>query len=327
MEMLKNKQGVEETYTYMISENKDRKDKLDKIETYIMNWIFGVLEDKKVNLVKKMEELPRKKDFCKKLKKLDKIAENELHKIGANMPKVPYVLRAINIVAMIFTILISAVHILNNGVSIQIYQSTVLVALFILAFALLLVPISILLINITFIIVMFIKKTIKVNVENYSGKKIIQMSILILIMLALILGIVYLIIPDKYICLDILMVGISILIVKTDNLMTKHNKEILEDYYRLNEVKCQIEEYSFIKDEQINYMELWDEYYIYAVAFGIPIPTVKRLKIVNTEDINISGIVVCQNFYNASKAYLDLILSLGYEKKNYYSEVKDLFDF
>ena len=84
------------------------------------------------------------------------------------------------------------------------------------------------------------------------------------------------------------MIGMALLIVKTDNLMTKHSKEALNDYYALQEIKYNIEEYSLIKDEQINYIKLWDEYLVYAVAFGIPIQIVNKLKETHQEDEDIN---------------------------------------
>src|SRR5699024_498446 len=102
--------------------------------------------------------------------------------------------------------------------------------------------------------------------EKFSGKKIVSMSLMIMIFMAIFIGIVYMIAPNKYICLDIFMIGMALLIVRTDNLMTKHSKEALNDYYALQEIKYKISEYSLIKDEQINYIKLWDEYLIYAVA-------------------------------------------------------------
>ena len=80
-----------------------------------------------------------------------------------------------------------------------------------------------------------------------------------------------------------------------------HSKEILNDYYSLQKIKYKIAEYSLIKDEQINYSKLWDEYLIYAVAFGIPIQIVNKLKETNQEDKDIEYLANELAFYLSRK--------------------------
>ena len=174
--------------------------------------------------------------------------------------------------------------------------------------------------------IVLLKKLIKSQAEKYSGKKIVSMSLLILIFLAIFIGIIYLVVPNKYICLDIFMIGMSILIVRTDNLMTKNSKEALNDYYALQEIKYKISEYSLIKEEQINYMKLWDEYLIYAVAFGIPIQIVNKLKETHKEDEDIKYLLKSENLYYICKAYLEVMWDMEFkERKNIFS-VKKIFE-
>ena len=314
MEMIPNLKNGKENYIYMISENKAKKDGLDKSELYVLNWIFGFYEEEKVDLIKKLKELSKRKDFLKHLNKLDDIAQEELHKIGANVPKVPSKLRVFNIILAFITIIISAVHIMNNGINIQIYETTIWLFYLIVACILLVVPVFALTIHLILFMIVLLKKLIKSTADRHSGKRIVKMSALILIFMFILIAIIYVIVPDKYICLDIFMIGMSILIVKTDNLMTKHNKEVLNDYYALNEIKYRIKEYSLIKDEQINYIKLWDEYLIYAVAFGIPIPIVNKLKGRYKEDEDISYLARCESLYYICKAYLEVMWDMKFKK-------------
>ena len=97
--------------------------------------------------------------------------------------------------------------------------------------------------------------------------------------------------------------------------MTKHNKEILNDYYALNEIKNKIEEYSLIKDEQINYINLWDKYLIYAVTFGIPIPIIDKLKNAYKENEEINFLMKSEALYNISKYYLQRLWDIDLTKR------------
>lgn len=326
LEMVPNTESTKEDYIYMISENKEKKDGLDELENYVLWWIFGFYEEERVDLIKKLNDLAKRKDFLKHMNKLNSKAEKKLHSIGANIPRVPKELRIFNVALMLFTVLLSVVHIINNGVSIHIYQSTVFLFLLITAFVLLLIPITALVIHLILILIVLIKKLIKSSAEKYSGKHLVQMSALVIAFMCFILFVMYFILPNKYICLDIFMVGMSILIVKTDNLMTKHNKEILADYYALNEVKTKIEEYSLIKDEQINYIKIWDEYLIYAVAFGIPIPIVNKLKTQQKEDSDLRKLAECENLYYVCKAYLDIIVDMSYQTSKNRNILETLFE-
>lgn len=314
LEIIPTLKNGKENYNYIISEKKSKKGNLDKIESYILSWIFGFYEEEKVDLLKKIKELSKRKDFLKNLNNLNNLSKDELHKIGANIPRVPLFLRISNIFLAIFSIFVSTIHILNNGVNIQIYQSTLWLFLFITAIIIFVLPLVALGIHLILLLIVLLKKIIKSTTEKYSGKKIVQMSALILIFTFLIISIIYVIVPNKYICLDIFMICMSILIVKTDNLMTKHSREILNDYYALNEIKYRIENYSLIKEEHINYIKLWDEYLVYAVAFGIPIPIVKKLKSYYKENEDLAYLLKCENLYYICKAYLEVMWDMKFKK-------------
>lgn len=314
MKMVPNAKGGKENYNYIISENKKKVDALDKIESFVLSWIFGFYEETEVDLIKKIKELAKRKDFSKKMNELENITEEELYKKGANIPRVPKKLRIFNIILLIFTIILSVIHIINNGLSIQIYQSTIWLLLVILLIIFIIIPVIAAIIHLILLCVILLKKFIKSTTERFSGKKIVQTSALILVFMILLIGIMYLIAPNKYICLDIFMMGMAILIVKTDNLMTKHSSEILNDYYALNEIKYRIEEYSLIKDEQINYIKLWDEYLIYAVAFGIPIPIVNKLQSSHKENEDIAYLLKCESLYYICKAYFEVMWDMNFKK-------------
>ena len=70
-----------------------------------------------------------------------------------------------------------------------------------------------------------------------------------------------------------------------------------------------------IKDEQINYIKLWDEYLVYAVAFGIPIQIVNKLKETHQEDEDIKYLLKCENLYYICKAYLEVMWDMEFKKE------------
>lgn len=313
-----------ETYKYIISENKRHKVQLDEIERYVLNWIFGFYEQEEIELTEKLKEISKSKNFLKHLEKINKITHKKLHSIGANVNKVPLILRVSNIFLLIFTAFLSAVHILSNGLSIHIYETTLIMILAIVACVLLILPVVALLVHIILIISTVIKRAIKNETTEKTGKEIITTSVIILLTMLLVIIIVYIIAPDKYICLDLLAIGMCMLIVKTDNLMTKHSKEIMSDYYELRQLRDKIEEYSLIKERQINYIKLWEEYLIYAVAFGIPIEIVDKLEQVQKEDQDIEYLLKCESLYYISKAYLEIMWEMNFKKPKY-DMIKELF--
>lgn len=326
MEMIPNTSGGKDDYIYMISENKEKNGRLDEIELYVLNWIFGFYEEEKVDLIKKLKELSKRKDFLKNMNKLNNMAEEKLHKLGANIPNFPKKLRILNVILALFTISLSTIHIINNGINVQIYQSTIWLLLFIIGCVFLVVPVIALAIHLILFLIVLLKKFIKSTTDRYSGKKITQMSAVVLTFMTIIIAIVFAFVPDKYICLDLFMIGMAILIVKTDNLMTKHSKEILNDYYALNEIKYRIEEYSLIKNEQINYIKLWDEYFVYAVAFGIPIPVVNKLRVPHKEDEDFSYLAKSETLYYTCKAYLEVMWDMNFKNKKSTFDLTNLFE-
>ena len=325
MEMIPNLKG-KDTYTYIISENKKSTIGLDEIERYVLKWIFGFYEQEEVDLIKKLKELSRKKDFLKNIKELNSIAQKELNSKGANISRVPLFIRVINLFLVIFSIGMATVHIINNGFNIHIYQTTIFLIYLIAVAIIIVLPVVALTIHLILFMIVIFKRIIKSTAEKYSGKKIVSTSMLILISMLVLISIIYFIVPNKYICLDIFIIGMSILIVKTDNLMTKHNKEVLNDYYSLQEIKYKIKEYSLIKEEQINYIKLWEEYLVYAVAFGIPIPIVNKLKETYKEDEDIKYLLKCESLYYVCKAYFEVMWEMNFKEKKQKYNIADLFE-
>lgn len=326
MEMKPTLKG-KENYTYMISRNREANiNDLDEIERYVLSWLFGYYEQEEIDLIQKLKEISKRKDFIKNLKKLDRMTQKKLNSIGANIKSVPSFIRKANIILLVIVCIMAVIHIVNNGLDIRIYESTLFILGIVAVGIIIILPVVALAIHLLLLLIVLLKKLIKSQAEKYSGKKIVSMSLMLLIFISIFVGIVYMIVPNKYICLDIFMIGMALLIVRTDNLMTKHSKQALNDYYALQEIKYKIEEYSLIKDEQINYIKLWDEYLIYAVAFGIPIQIVNKLKETYQEDEDIEYLAKCENLYYICKAYLEVMWDMEFKERKSWFSVKELFN-
>ena len=326
MEMKPTMEG-KDNYTYMISRNREANiNDLDEIERYVLSWLFGYYEQEEIDLIQKLKEISKRKDFIKNLKKLDRMTQKKLNSIGANIKSVPSFIRKANIILLVIVCIMAVIHIVNNGLDIRIYESTLFILGIVAVGIIIILPVVALAIHLLLLLIVLLKKLIKSQAEKYSGKKIVSMSLMLLIFISIFVGIVYMIVPNKYICLDIFMIGMALLIVRTDNLMTKHSKQALNDYYALQEIKYKIEEYSLIKDEQINYIKLWDEYLIYAVAFGIPIQIVNKLKETYQEDEDIEYLAKCENLYYICKAYLEVMWDMEFKERKSWFSVKELFN-
>ena len=312
MKVVPKVEGKEE-YSYIISENREFEGKLDETEKYVLNWIFGFYEQEEIELVEKLKEISTRKDFLKKLKELNKIAQAKLNKMGANINKVPKFLKIANIFLIFIAIVMSVIHIANNGLNIHIYETTIFIVAAVFIAIIVILPIVSLLIHCMLLLTIFIKRTIKLETKKHSGKQIVTTSLIILVDIFILICIIYAIIPNKYICLDILMIGLSILIVKTDNLMTKHNHEIMKDYCALKDIKNKIEEYTLIEEKEINYIKIWEEHLVYAISFGIPVNIVDKLRDTTQEDKDIKYLLKADSLYYICKAYLEVMWEMNFK--------------
>ena len=86
--------------------------------------VFGYYEQEEIDLIEKLKEISKRKDFMKHLKKLNKITQNKLNSIGANIKAAPEFIRKANVILLIIVCIMAVIHITNNGLDIHIYEST-----------------------------------------------------------------------------------------------------------------------------------------------------------------------------------------------------------
>ena len=313
-----NKKG----YRYMISENPKSDVRLDMIEKDIYDWIFqeipnflkrkseveyisinqeGIIE---IDLIKRIKELSQNEDTYGRLKELNHNVKQRLNRIGANEESVPFILKLFNNFLVWISVALVTHHIISNGLSMEITNLQVFYMLFVLIFAICILPIIYLFSLVCFEFIRIIFKTMQQVTEGYTGRRLIAKSVSIIFGTLMLIIIYVLLAKDFYILYDILLLGITCLIIFTDDYMLKHQPIILNDYYNLKRIENKIEEYSLMDDKNIEYVELWDKYYAYSVALGIPKPLDKEID-VSYENTNIITEQNLEGLYWVSKSYLE----------------------
>ena len=74
-----------------------------------------------------------------------------------------------------------------------------------------------------------------------------------------------------------------------------------------------------LNEKDIQYMELWDKYIIYATAFGITLPIIKKAKKLYAEDIAVETFNNYDFLYYLSKSYMEVYWGFEFRK----SKLKD----
>ena len=195
-------------------------------------------------------------------------------------------------------------------------------AMFIMIFAITILP---LIYIFSLVCVEFIRSIFKVLgqvTEGYSGRKLVAKSVSIVLATLILIVIYSAFAKDYYIIYDILLLGVTCLIIFTDDYMLKHDPQILNDFYNLKRIEKKLEEYSLMKEENMEYMKLWDHYYAYAVALGIPNPVNEQIGAVYGD----TAIVTKPNLesvYYVCKSYLEVMWDMEfYENKSKINLIK-----
>lgn len=265
-------------YVYLIKKNKEQENKMDNIEKYVYNWVFGSKNE--VILNSRLEEMPKEKDANRKFKDLNKLVEDNLTSIGANQAKVPLCIRAFNVFLFILSLIVIFKHVAFNGFEIYKLESigkilVMMVAFFPFAMGLLYLPIN---------LIIIIRHKINKTVQRITGQRVVTTTISLLLLFGVIIVLTAIFSSEKYIVADEVLICIATILILTDNLMLKNNSIMIEDYSKLNALKYKIENYSLMEDRDIEQVMLWEKYLSYSVSFGIASKIVKRIKGLNLDD-------------------------------------------
>lgn len=305
-------------YIYNFSRIKNEENKMTETEKYVHSWFFdGVyLEEEKVDFTKRLRQMSGQKESYDKLMELNKKAKKELSKIGANQNKVPLGIRLYNFLLLFTAICVCSNHIANNGLNLQIYESTVLIFFAIVFLIILIMPLVVLAGYVVFNIMAYGKRVVNLINEKFTGQKIVSTIISICAIFLIIIVLTAIFAESKYLIIDEILLGVTILIVRTDNLMLKNDKKILKDYYNLKRIKEKLEDYTLLNEKDVEYIKLWEEYFTYAVSFGISIEVIKKIKHIYEDDILIEQAQDMEALYSISKAYLEIMFEMEFSNQN-----------
>ena len=314
-------------YKYMISENKESRYQTDIIEEYIYDWLFenikefmknkvkhryisindeGIIE---IDLIKRIRSFSVDQDTYYRLQELKKISKTRLNKKGANNNSVPILLKIFNVLIIMGSILLLVGnHVVTNGIGIVINNLHVLIIMFSLIFLITILPLIYIITLVILKAIMISFKSLQEITEKNTGRNLLANSICIILATVILITIVLLLPIDTYIVYDVLIIGIGFLIIKTDDYMLKHDRVMLNDYYNLKRIEDKIANYSLMKEKNIEYIEIWDKYYSYSVALGIPLEVNKESIInYNLDSRLIINKTDMQAIYYVCKSYLEVM--------------------
>lgn len=334
LRIVPNEKSKKIKYKYMISKNEESTYRLDMIERFIYDWIFenvndfiikkneydyikvsdeGIIE---IDLIKRIRSFSVDEDTYSKLEELRNMAKDRLKYIGANNNSVPLLLKVFNNVLMFFILMIVGTHILSNGLGIVINNLQVLIIMFAAIALLATLPIIYIFSLVILKVIMVFFKSIEEISEKHSGRNLISKSIAIILATIMLIGIVLLLPIDTYLVYDVLIIGMAFLVIQTDDYMLKHKPKILLDYCNLKRIENKIQDYSLMKEKNIEHIKLWDMYYPYSVALGIPIEVDKESYINYNIDTNlIINKYDMQGIYYVCKSYLEVMWDFEFDNK------------
>ena len=273
--------SIKEPYIYTLK--KTNEENMDEIEIFIYRWLFkGHIT---VDLNKRLKQMAKDKDANKKFKELNNIAKKELNSIGANISKVPMTLRIFNAFLFLISLILVFMHIQYNKVEIYDFNKILQNLGYFLKILIMLIPVLIGLLAIPINLLVATRHRVNKLVRKFTGQKIATTSITI-ILLFFIIMIITSMFGEKstFLIVDELLIGISLMIMLTDNLMLKNEAVRIEDFSRLNMLKDKLEDDKLFEERDVEQIVLWEKYLAYGVAFGIAGKISKRIKEIHIDD-------------------------------------------
>jgi len=279
-------------YMYFVKTNRESNYTLNEVEAYILKWFskkdnkklewlpeattkYSVSEFKAINLLERLKEMTKEKRLFDKMERIDEKVMKKINKAGFNKNLIPTEVKNNNYILLVFSILvflISVFHILTVGVNLLAFGLVVN-----LPFVLVIImPI------IYFIIYKFLLNPLS-KTRNNLLKRIIKnnfsfRSVSIISVLIIICCITFITTKSLILLANVLLFGISLLIVLTSNVSLKNDLTTMADYSALNTLKNKIENYSLFQDREIKEIILWGKYLVYSISFGISIESKKQFQ-------------------------------------------------
>ncbi|MDD2376301.1 MAG: DUF2207 domain-containing protein [Clostridia bacterium] len=249
---------------------------IDDIERNIINLFFG--NTNKIELQSKIKELNKDGMTVEKIKIIDTLAITKLSELGANSVKVSTPLLAFNnilfaIICVIITINMAFNISLANSTlsrSITIFNSDIS-GIFIAIIISTLTFLPMILYIIYFLLYLFrcTQKYIVKIAFKFSAKKLIASVITFTIISSAVFTLLFLTTKSEYVIINTVMFMVALLIIMTDNLMSKHDIKIYKIFLSLKIIQDKLENGSLLEEKKIGDILLWEKYLTFAIALGI----------------------------------------------------------
>lgn len=271
-----------EPYKYILKKSKQNIE-MDEIEKYIYEWLFGKKDS--INLADRLKEMPHQKDANEKFKTLNNMAKTNLNKVGANISKVPIALRIFNVILFVISLILVFMHFQYNEMEIYNFTTIGKIIGLILIWSLMVFPIAMGILYIPINLLIVTRHRVHKLIRKFTGQKIATTTAsIILIFLIIIIITAILTKTARFIILDEILIGVSLLIMLTDNLMLKNNVNMIEDFSRLNMIKDKLKDDKLFEERDVEQTVLWGKYLAYGVAFGVSGKVSKRIKDMHIDD-------------------------------------------
>jgi len=249
---------------------------IDEIEQNVLNLFFKDVD--KIELQSSIKDLNRNSLTVEKIKIIDKLAINKLSSIGANSIKASKPLLVFNNIIFVIVCIITTFSLVFN---ITLANSTLsqsnatlngdagMLFITILTFIIVLLPIALYIIYFLLYVFRYTQKYIGKIAFKFSGKKLIKEVLKFTVLSSGVFTLLFLTVKNEYVIINTALFMVALLIIMTDNLMSRHNIKIYKSFLSLKMIQDKLENGSLLKDKKIDDILLWEKYLTFAVALGI----------------------------------------------------------
>lgn len=292
----------------------DNNIEIDDIEKSVLELFFDTKDE--IDLDLRIKELTRPGDYVQNIsrdsiKHIDELVITKLNDIGANTVKVGKPLLVFNNILFIITCIIIVISTIFN-ISLETtglsqngsdsFFNLLQFFTYIMLSAIGLLPIALAIIYLLLHMLIDVKNYIGRLAFKFSGKKLIKEVISFTLISSVIFTILFLTVRNEHIIIDTALFMIALLIIMTDNLMSKHDIKIYKTFLSLKMIQDKLENGSLLNEKKIDDVILWEKYLTFAIALGIT-DVSKYAKGLEIQD-NLDGFI--SHFNSFTDEYYDI---------------------
>lgn len=266
---------------YQLTKNKaffnaeDKYKKLDEIQKSVIDVFFGGCNE--IELTRRLEDMKYATYVSEQMKNLDDKATTKLDELGANCESVPRFFQIFNnilfIISCIYIVIMLAYNISLRSITLsQTMDGSILlpIVLYIVFTGIFgAVPIAMYGVQAIITFANFLRRNVSKITFKLTTKKLTRRLILILAAGVIAITIQLVFVKDYVLLVATLLFFVSLLIILTDNLMTQHKQNIINEYLELKLLEDKIANGSLLEEKKIQDSVLWGKYFSYAIALGV----------------------------------------------------------